>query len=141
MLRHPSAFLQHAYALFLSQGHHDAHARRVNHAMQERLSLVALALQEYLPDFEFNLPSGGASVWVRAPAWVDSGELELMARNHGVLIEAGDVFFVRPPYPCPFFRLRLSSIAAEKISEGIKALKMAVDELAQARGVSREPLA
>lgn len=141
MLRHPSAFLQHAYALFLSQGHHDAHARRVNHAMQERLSLAALALREYLPDFEFTLPSGGASVWVRAPAWVDSGELELMARNHGVLIEAGDVFFVRPPYPCPFFRLRLSSIAAEKISEGIKALKMAVDELAQARGVPRAPIA
>ncbi len=43
MVRHPSAFLQHAYALFLSLGHHESHARRVNQAMQERLTLAAQA--------------------------------------------------------------------------------------------------
>ena len=137
MMRHPSAFLQHAFALFLSLGHHDAHARRVNQAMQERMALVAQALTTCLPDFEFTLPSGGASVWVRAPAWVDSGELALIARSHGVLIEAGEVFFMSPPYPCPYFRLRLSSINAEQIGAGIKALSLAVDELARARGAPR----
>ena len=137
MVRHPSAFLQHTFALFLSLGHHDAHARRVNQAMQERMALVARTLQQYLPDFQFTLPSGGASVWVRAPAWVDSSELALIARKHGVLIEAGDVFFMNPPYPCPYFRLRLSSIAAEQIAPGIKALGAAVDELALARGAPK----
>jgi GntR family transcriptional regulator/MocR family aminotransferase len=137
MLRHPSAFLQHAYALFLLKGHQDVHSRRVNQAMQERLTLVSKALVQYLPDFKFTLPSGGASVWVRAPAWVDSGELELIARSHGVLIEGGDAFFAKPPYPCPFFRLRLSSIPSEKISDGIKALGAAVKDLAFARGVVR----
>ena len=95
MVRHPSAFLQHAYALFLSLGHHESHARRVNHAMQERLALAAQALRDHLPDFEFKLPSGGASIWVQAPSWVDAAELALMARSHGVLIEAGDVFFAQ----------------------------------------------
>ena len=76
-------------------------------------------------------------MWVRAPDWIDSSELALMARSHGVLIEAGEVFFISPPYPCPYFRLRLSSIAAEQIGEGIRALGMAVDELAQARGTRR----
>ncbi|WP_198972555.1 MocR-like pyridoxine biosynthesis transcription factor PdxR [Xylophilus sp. ASV27] len=139
MVRHPSAFLQHAYALFLSLGHHESHARRVNHAMQERLALAAQALREHLPDFEFRLPMGGASIWVQAPAWVDAAELALMARSHGVLIEAGDVFFARPPYPCPFFRLRLSSIAAAHIPAGIRALALAVEELALARGEPRRP--
>ena len=137
MVRHPSAFLQHTFALFLSLGHHDAHARRVNQAMQERMALVARALRTHLPEFDFTLPSGGASVWVRAPAWMDSSELALIARNHGVLIEAGEVFFMHPPYPCPYFRLRLSSIAAEQIAPGIKALGLAVDELARARGAPR----
>lgn len=136
MVRHPSAFLQHAYALFLSLGHHESHARRVNKAMQERLALAAAALREHLPDFEFTLPQGGASIWVRAPAWVDASELSLMARSHGVLIEAGDVFFAKPPYPCPYFRLRLSSIAAGQIAAGIRALGLAAAELAQARGES-----
>ncbi len=137
MVRHPSAFLQHAYALFLSLGHHESHARRVNHAMQERLALAAQALREHLPDFHFTLPQGGASIWVRAPAWVDAAELSLMARSHGVLIEAGDVFFAKPPDPCPFFRLRLSSIAAAQIPAGIRALGLAVEELAQARRETR----
>ena len=139
MVRHPSAFLQHAYALFLSLGHHESHARRVNQAMQERLALAARALREHLPDFEFTLPQGGASIWVRAPAGVDASELSLMARSHGVLIEAGDVFFGKPPYPCPFFRLRLSSIAAGQIAAGIRALGLAAAELAQVRGEARVP--
>ena len=139
MVRHPSAFLQHAYALFLSLGHHESHARRVNQVMQARLAAAGQALREFLPDFEFTMPQGGASIWVRAPQWVDAGELALIARNHGVLIEAGDVFFAKPPYPCPFFRLRLSSIAALQIPAGVRALALAVDELAQARGEQRAP--
>ena len=137
MVRHPSAFLQHAYALFLALGHHESHARRVNLAMQARLAAAAQALRQHLPDFEFTLPQGGASIWVRAPAWVDAAELASIARGHGVLIEAGDVFFAKPPYPCPFFRLRLSSIPAAQIPAGIRALGLAVDELALARGEPR----
>jgi GntR family transcriptional regulator/MocR family aminotransferase len=137
MVRHPSAFLQHAYALFLSLGHNESHARRVNQAMQERLGLAAQVMREVLPDFEFTLPQGGASIWVRAPAWVDAAELAAMARGHGVLIEAGDVFFARPPYPCPFFRLRLSSIGGASIRAGLEALARAVADLARARGEAR----
>jgi GntR family transcriptional regulator/MocR family aminotransferase len=133
MLRHPSAFLQHAYALFLSLGHHESHARKVHAAMQERLALAAAALREHLPAFAFELPQGGGSIWVRAPAWLDAAELSLAARGHGVLIEAGDVFFMDPPDPCPYFRLRLSSIPAGAIADGIRALGVAVAELAQAR--------
>lgn len=133
MLRHPSAFLQHAYALFLSLGHHESHARRVNQALQERLALAARALQCHLPEFTFTLPQGGASIWVQAPAWVDASELSLVARSHGVLIEAGNVFFANPPDPCPFFRLRLSSIPADKIEAGIQALAAAVEELGHNR--------
>lgn len=133
VLRHPSAFLQNAYALFLSLGHHESHARRVNQAMQERTRLAAAALQRHLPDFEFTMPQGGASIWVRAPAWVDSTELAAAARAQGVLIEPGDVFFAAPPRPCPYFRLRLSSIDPAKIDAGVAALGRAVRDLSRAR--------
>ena len=137
MVRHPSAFLQHAFAHFLSLGHHETHARRVNQALQARMQALREALCRELPDFQFALPTGGASVWVRAPDWVDTGELALMAREQGVLIEAGEVFFMHPPYPCPYFRLRLSSIGVGQIGPGIRALALAVQALAQARGVPR----
>ncbi|OYU13367.1 MAG: GntR family transcriptional regulator [Comamonadaceae bacterium PBBC1] len=137
MVRHPSAFLQHAFAHFLSLGHHEPHARRVNQALQARMQAVGESLRRELPDFQFELPTGGASVWVRAPDWVDTAELALMAREQGVLIEAGEVFFMHPPYPCPYFRLRLSSIGLDQIGPGIRALALAVHALAQARGVPR----
>jgi GntR family transcriptional regulator/MocR family aminotransferase len=137
MVRHPSAFLQHAYALFLALGHHESHARRVNLVMQERMALAADGLHRYLPEFSFTLPQGGASIWVTAPDWVDGGELSLVAQRHGVLIEAGNVFFMKPPYPCPHFRLRLSSIVTSRIDAGLRALAEAVDELARARGARR----
>ncbi|MDM0044783.1 PLP-dependent aminotransferase family protein [Variovorax dokdonensis] len=136
-VRHPSAFLQHAYALFLSLGHHESHARRVNAIVQERLARVGDALQRHLPDFQFTPPQGGASVWVEGPAWLDSAELADVARTHGVLIEAGRAFYDRPPYPCPQFRLRLSSISGAQIDAGIHALALAVQELAAARGIRR----
>jgi len=139
MVRHPSTMLQQAYALFLSLGHHESHARRVNTALQERLAVLAQALREWMPDFTFRLPQGGASVWVSVPAWADASELALLARRHGVLIEPGDVFFIAPPYPCRHFRLRLSSIPAAQIEAGIRALSQAADQLALARGAARRP--
>ena len=102
------------------------------------MQLAAAALATHLPDFSYTLPSGGASLWVQAPAWVDAAELGLIARSHGVLIEAGDVFFQNPPYPCNYFRLRLSSIPAGLITSGIEALGRAVEELARARGARRK---
>lgn len=137
IVRHPSAFLQHAYALYLSLGHHESHARRLNQGMRLRVAAAAEALARELPDFTFRLPQGGASLWVQAPAWVDAAELALEARREGVLIESGEVFFQNPPYPCPWFRLRLSSLAPERIAPGIAALARAVNALARARGVQR----
>lgn len=135
MVRHPSAFLQHAYALFLSLGQHESHARRVNSVIAERIAAAGEALRRFLPGFRFVPPRGGASIWVQAPAWVDAGELALAARRHGVLIESGEVFFAVPPYPCPYFRLRLSSIDLTSIEPGVRALAQAAAELAAARGV------
>jgi GntR family transcriptional regulator / MocR family aminotransferase len=137
MLRHPSTFLQQAYALFISLGHHESHARHINQTMQERLALASTALRQHLPDFQFTPPQGGASIWVHAPDWIDATELATVARRHGVLIEPGDVFFAKSPYPCPYFRLRLSSIATAHIDAGVRALTIAVHELAQARGETR----
>lgn len=138
-VRHPSTLLQHAYAMFLALGHHESHARRFNHVMQERLARAGQALQSHLPTFGFSLPQGGASIWVEGPDWLDSGELAQVARTLGVLIEPGAVFYRRPPYPCPQFRLRLSSITGLHIDEGIRLLAQAVDQLATARGLPPLP--
>ncbi len=134
MVRHPSAFLQHAYALFLSLGHHDSHARRVNQVQQQRMEVAAKALAAHLPEFVCTPAQGGASIWVKTPDWLDGGALSLRARDYGVLIEPGDVFFAQPPRPCPYFRLRLSSIDVGQIEPGIRALREVVGVMGRERG-------
>jgi GntR family transcriptional regulator / MocR family aminotransferase len=129
MVRHPSAFLQHAYALFVSLGHHESHARRVNQAMQERMQLAAQGLSRHLPMCSFTLPQGGASLWVQLPEGLDGTRLAEAARMRGVLIEPGAAFFQQPPQPCSFFRLRLSSIAPGLIDEGLQMLAQALRSL------------
>ncbi len=136
MLRHPSTFLQHTFALFLSMGHHESHTRRVNQVMRERVEVVCHALRAELPQCHFHPPQGGASVWVQTPEGVDGAALARQARAHGVLIEPGDVFFGRPPEPCGYFRLRLSSIDTAAIAPGIAALARAMQELTRTRAAA-----
>ena len=58
MVRHPSAFLQHAYALFLSLGHHESHARRVNQAMQERVAARGRGVARRAAGFRVHAAAG-----------------------------------------------------------------------------------
>jgi GntR family transcriptional regulator/MocR family aminotransferase len=129
MVRHPSALLQQVYALFLSLGHHETHERRVRAAMRERLDALDAALRRHLPQLRFERPAGGASVWLQGPPGLDTEALAAAARARGVLIEPGSVFFIHPPRPCPYLRLRLSSIRLDRIDAGVRALAQALADI------------
>jgi len=129
MLRHPSAYIQRAFALFLSLGHYDAHLRRINTAWRERSQAVAEALEKYLPGFRMVPIQGGASCWVEGPPWLDAGALAQLAERQGVLIEPGSVFFMAEPAPRHVFRLGYASIPLARIEPGIRTLAEVVREM------------
>ena len=93
------------------------------------------ALREHLPDFEFELPQGGG---------IDLGARPGLGRCRRAVAAGARpwradrgrrrVLRCKPPYPCPYFRLRLSSIAAARSRPASGRSALAVDELAQARG-------
>ncbi len=137
MVRHPSAFLQHVpHALFLSLGHHESHARRVNHAMQERLALAAQALRDHLPDFRVQAAAGRrvAVGCARRPGSTPGGAVADGTQPRRADRGRRRVLREAALSVSSFFRLRLSSIPAAQISAGIRALGLAVEELAAARG-------
>lgn len=129
MLRHPSAFTQRAFALFLSLGHHDAQLRRLAMAQRERGAVLLEAMARHAPDCEVVPVTGGGSCWVRLPAGVAAVELAERAREHGVLIEPGDVFFAADPAPAGFMRLGYQAIEAKHIEAGIRELAKAIAAL------------
>ena len=137
MLRHPSAFIQRAFALFLSLGHHDAQLRRIALAHRERGAIVRQALARHMPRCEVVPVDGGGLCWVRLPDGVCGGALADAARERGVLIEPGDVFFFDDPAPAGYVRLGYQSIGAPQIEPGIRILGEVIDSLARHRTLAR----
>lgn len=123
MLRHPSAYIQRAFALFISLGHHHSLLRRLSLLYQERAHAVVDALRRHLPEFEVHAPSGGSSCWVRAPAHIDTQALAARALEHGVCIEPGHVFFHSAGlHNNNYIRMGFSAIDSRQIEPGIQAL-------------------
>ncbi len=135
-LRHPTAYMQRAFALFLSLGHYDALMRRLSAAHRERAQVLAAALARHLPELRPVPVAGGSSCWVEGPAWLDAERLSREAEKAGVLIEPGAVFFdaQTPPQNC--FRLGFSSIPKERIEAGVQRLAGVVRALAEGAKVA-----
>jgi GntR family transcriptional regulator/MocR family aminotransferase len=121
-LRHPSALVQRAFALFLSLGHHDALLRRQAAAWRDRAAAVVSALARQAPQCQVVPVSGGSSCWVQLPDSMDGSELAARARERGVLIEPGEVFFMTEPAPRHFVRIGWSAIPLPAIEPGIALL-------------------
>ncbi len=129
MLRHPSAFIQRSYALFLALGHHDALLQRLAQAYPARAKTLCSAVRANLPDSKVLPVAGGASCWVSGPPWLDTRALARAAARRGILIEPGDVFFMSDDPPRNHMRLGFSSIEAAKIEPGIRELGALMREL------------
>ena len=122
MVRHPVTYIQRAFALFLSLGHHDALLRRLAASQRERAGLLLDALARHLPECSVTPLSGGASCWVRLPIGLTAEGLARSAHARGVLIEPGDVFFMADPAPQPYIRLGFSATPTAAIEPGIREL-------------------
>ncbi len=122
MLRHPPANNQYIVAQFLKRGYHDALVRRLHHTLRDRWRVMVESLDTHFPGSVTHRAFGGSAFWLRLPEGIDADALETRARERGVLIEAGNVFFNRPPTPCNHARLGFSSIPSNQIPAGLAEL-------------------
>lgn len=139
MLRHPPANNQRTLALFLALGHDEALGRRLVQIHRERAEVLRRALERHLPGFAHAAGPGGSSYWLEGPGWLDGQALARRARERGVLVEPGDVFFAAKDPPLNFVRIGFSSIPAERIDAGIRELAAAVADLTPAHPGRRRP--
>jgi GntR family transcriptional regulator/MocR family aminotransferase len=134
MLRHPPGNNQRAAALFMANGHYDVLVRRIHRVYRERWQVMAGALAEHLPGWSQSPGFGGSSYWLTGPEGMDSEALAKRALEEGVLIEPGTPFYIDPEEGRRRFRLGFSSIPAERIGEGIRRLRSAVDAMGKEKG-------
>lgn len=128
MLRHPPANNQYIVSQFLKRGYHDALVRRLHHTLRDRWRVMVDAFDRHFQGAVYNRAFGGSAFWLALPDRVDADALEARAREQGVLVEAGNVFFDRPPRPCNRVRLGFSSISSDRIPGGIAELAALVDD-------------
>lgn len=131
MFRHPPGHIQRTVANFLSLGHYDALVARMAQRFRHRRQVMAEAMETHGLTRASPETSGGSSFWMRAPTHINTAELATRLRQRGVLIEPGKVFFSAPDKGRCHYRLAYSSIAHERIAEGIARV---ADELKRMDG-------
>ncbi len=125
VLRHPPGHIQRTVAYFLSLGHYDAQIARMGRAFAKRRAIMEQALRENDLPPAGGETFGGSSYWMKAPEGVDTQRLAQGLREQGVLIEPGGAFFGSTE-DHRHFRLAYSSIASERIPNGIRLLSQAI---------------
>lgn len=132
MLKHPPGHIQRTMAYFLGLGHYDALVNRMKGAFRRRRQVMADAIAAEGLTVAGQGGFGGSSFWMRAPETVDTEALALRLRSEGVLIEPGRAFFAGEG-PRNYYRLAYSSIAPQKIGEGVARIARALGQGAAPR--------
>ncbi|ATG46215.1 GntR family transcriptional regulator [Celeribacter ethanolicus] len=127
MYRHPSALAQRTMALFLSEGHYDAHIRRHRRGMADKWREILREIDRQLPDCELTMTTGGSGVWLALPEGMDAGAVKAEAEARGVLVEDGTPHYLRADAPRNRLRLGFGAIDLAKIAPGIAELKAAIE--------------
>jgi|TARA_R110001606_G_scaffold3642_5_gene16347 GntR family transcriptional regulator/MocR family aminotransferase len=122
ILRHAPSNNQRTTALFIAQGYHLAYIAKLHKAYEERWRKMAAGLERYLPGMATAPSFGGTSFWVKGPKGTSCETLAARALEEGIVLEPGAVHFMEPERGERYFRLGFSSIATERIDDGLKRL-------------------
>ena len=121
MLRHPPGIIQRSAALMMESGDYVRALRRSRKTLKAKWETITEAVNEHFP-WETATTTGGVSLWVEGPDWLDAVSLGHEALKVGVVIEPGDACFLESPRPLNFFKLGFSGIPHDSIRPGIERL-------------------
>ncbi|SFU10427.1 MocR-like pyridoxine biosynthesis transcription factor PdxR [Sedimentitalea nanhaiensis] len=122
ILRNPPGHLQRTAAYFLAQGHYDLLIRDMRRQFARRRKVMVDALGKTNLEIAGAAQFGGSSLWVKAPAGIDTENLATKLIDDGVVIEPGAPFFGGGNVPTEYFRLGYSSIPIEQIETGVRLI-------------------
>ncbi|WP_319529875.1 PLP-dependent aminotransferase family protein [uncultured Cohaesibacter sp.] len=128
LMRHPPTNNQHILGTFISLGHYQQHLTKTGLILARRAGLIAQLLPKYLPQCSWRRDPGAKSFWIRLPEGCNSRVLEGLARERGVLVEAGDIFFANQQDGVRFMRLGFTSIVESHIESGLAILGSLIEQ-------------
>jgi DNA-binding transcriptional MocR family regulator len=111
---------------FCEDGHYDRHLRRLHRAYRKRLDLTLRTMTASFPaSVSWTEPPGGYTLWVRMPERMSRAELEAFLAPYGVIVSAGESYFIGGA-PSEHFRLCIARTDEAEIREGVTRLGRAL---------------
>jgi GntR family transcriptional regulator / MocR family aminotransferase len=112
--------IEHAVAELIEDGELERHVRRARRAYHSRRDALMEAFEKYLPELEFNPPSGGMAIWARAPG-VDVDAWAQRARAAGVSFQTAS-HFAQEEAPRDFARFGFAACDEAQLAEAARRL-------------------
>jgi 2-aminoadipate transaminase len=123
----PNMVAQSIVNQFCRSGRIDQAIETVKGALRERRDTLVNALRRELPEAQFAPPEGGYFMWVVLPEEVRVAELEVAAKERGVIFVKGTDFLLEGGENT--LRLAYSGVTPEQIDEGVSRLAEAARSL------------
>lgn len=127
-------FAAHIVAEYCCEGYWEAHIARLRALYRQRCDVALSALREYMPKgVTWTQPEGGFFLWLTLPQSVLAQPVKQAALQNGVLVAAGNGFFVNPNDGDHNLRLAFSFAAPAHIEAGIRILGQVIEQLSTSK--------
>jgi 2-aminoadipate transaminase len=115
---------------YCRQGHWEPHIARLRSLYAKRRDLALSALSRHMPrDVTWTHPDGGFFIWLRLPDNVFAQEVTRAAEAAGLLLAAGEGFYLNPADGAHNLRIAFSFAPPDDIEAGIKILGQVIEKL------------
>ncbi|HEX6481697.1 MAG TPA: PLP-dependent aminotransferase family protein [Ktedonobacteraceae bacterium] len=122
-------FTANIVAEYCRSGDWERHIALVRPLYKMRRDAVLSALDKYMPpDVRWTYPAGGFFIWLSLPGRVFAQDVKRMALEEGVLVAAGNGFFVNPADGAHNLRLAFSCASHNDIDQGIRILAQVIQK-------------
>ena len=122
-------FVASMVAEYCRSGALEKHISQIQALYKTRCDVALAALSKYMPsDTKWTSPRGGFFIWLSLPEDVFAQDVKRLAQQEGVLVSAGEGFFVNPGDGEHNLRLAYSCARPEEIEAGIRILAQVIEK-------------
>ncbi len=122
-------FVARMVAEYCQTGALEKHIGHLQSLYKKRCDVALEALSKYMPsDSKWTYPRGGFFIWLSLPENVFVQDVKRLAQQEGVLISAGEGFFVNPGDGEHNLRLAFSCAKPEDIEAGVRILAQVIEK-------------
>lgn len=120
-------FTARIVAEYCQGGYWEAHISHLRSLYKMRRDAALSALSQYMPaGVRWTHPAGGFFIWLSLPETVFAQDVKRLALQEGVLLAAGEGFFVNPADGQHNLRLAYSCATLDDIETGIRVLAQVI---------------